>query len=54
MSRDFRQLAKLGPLKTIVPQQSALNVMLPSTVASTEGHKPFPDSPATLRGELIL
>ncbi|KAJ3201378.1 hypothetical protein HDU82_008154 [Entophlyctis luteolus] len=51
MSRDFRNLKRLAPLKMIIPIQKTLTVTLPADgSASNAAHRPFPFDPPTIEG----
>ena len=55
MSRDFRTLHRLAPLRMIIPLQSTMTVQLPATNDSQNfvSHRPFPSHIPTIARKLI-
>ncbi|KAI8612937.1 hypothetical protein BC830DRAFT_1134506 [Chytriomyces sp. MP71] len=51
LSRDFKNLKRLAPLRMILPTQQTLMLTLPSDFnAPAASHKPFPFAPPTIEG----
>ncbi|TPX68250.1 hypothetical protein SpCBS45565_g03305 [Spizellomyces sp. 'palustris'] len=50
VSKNFRTLERMAPLRMIVPLQSTMTVTLPSGKQSATAHRPFPIDAPTIQG----
>lgn len=50
ISRDFRNLKRMGPAPVMIPVQDTLMAQLPGKYSDGKQHNPFPSELVTIQG----